>query len=583
MSAVEKLITDNLDIWSSAILKKASAGRGGSGAVNLYGISKLRGLIYDLAMRGLLVPQNIEDEPATSLLTSIEEQKRTLVGSKKKGPPSLKLPTAEQAPYGLPDNWVWSRLGDLSNNIHYGYTAPALPESSGTRLLRITDIQNDKVNWPTVPGCEISAEKSKKYLLENDDILIARTGGTIGKSYLVEGIKVSAVFASYLIRVTRISGMYSAYIKTFLGSGVYWRQLYENASGTGQPNVNATALKSLVVPVAPLAEQHRIVAKVDELMTFCDQLEQQQESSISAHETLVETLLAALTDAADKGEFNQAWERIADNFDTLFTTEHSVESLKVTVLQLAVVGKLTPQFATEEPASLLLESISEKREKLVREKKVKKKTLSPIDVVDAPTLPSGWSWTTLSHLGQFTGGKTPSKNNDSYWKGSIPWVTPKDMKVTAITGAIDGVTQAAIDDGLGLVQPGALLFVARSGILRRAFPVAIAKVECTVNQDLKVLTPFDATLSDYLLLMMKGNEEFIVQNLTKVGTTVESLRFEDFSRHSFMIPPIEEQRRILEKVEALSSVCEKLKVEIRQSQETKIQLANALVEVAIPS
>ena len=163
-------------------------------------------------------------------------------------------------------------MGDLSSDIHYGYTASAKHNSDGVRLLRITDIQDDKVDWSTVPACEITIQKAQNYLLENDDILIARTGGTIGKSYLVENIDLEAVFASYLIRVRRVNYMYSPFIKVYLGSHLYWRQLYDNASGTGQPNVNATALKGLVIPIPTLDEQHRIAAKVDELMALCDQL-----------------------------------------------------------------------------------------------------------------------------------------------------------------------------------------------------------------------------------------------------------------------------------------------------------------------
>ena len=97
-------------------------------------------------------------------------------------------------------------------------------------------------------------------------------GDGLHSSYLVENINVEAVFALYLIKVQRISTMYAPYIKTYLGSQVYWSQLYDNTSGTGQPNVNTTALKSLFIPIPPLAEQHRIVTKIDELMTLCDQL-----------------------------------------------------------------------------------------------------------------------------------------------------------------------------------------------------------------------------------------------------------------------------------------------------------------------
>lgn len=236
-------------------------------------IDTLKQTILQLAVMGKLVPQNPNDEPAAKLLARIAAEKAQLIkdGKIKKQKPLPEI-TEEEKPFELPEGWEWGRLGDLSSDIHYGYTASAKHNSDGVRLLRITDIQDDKVDWSSVPACEITTQKAQNYLLENDDILIARTGGTIGKSYLVENIDLEAVFASYLIRVRRVNYMYSPFIKVYLGSHLYWRQLYDNASGTGQPNVNATALKELVIPISTLDEQHRIVTKVDELMTICDQL-----------------------------------------------------------------------------------------------------------------------------------------------------------------------------------------------------------------------------------------------------------------------------------------------------------------------
>ena len=162
-------------------------------------------------------------------------------------------------------------------------------------MLRITDIQNNTVNWENVPGCEITPKQAGNYLLADGDILIARTGGTVGKSYLVQNISVKSVFASYLIRVQKLDALYERYIKVFLESKSYWSQLYEAAMGTGQPNVNGNALKNLVFPVPPLAEQHRIVAKVDELIDICDQLkvklQQSQETQVQLTDALVDRAL----------------------------------------------------------------------------------------------------------------------------------------------------------------------------------------------------------------------------------------------------------------------------------------------------
>ena len=167
------------------------------------------------------------------------------------------------------------KLGDISTEIHYGLTASANHRDARIKFLRITDIQNDSVNWTLVPGCDVELQKAQKYRLRNNDIVIARTGGTVGKSYLVESLSDTdfAVFASYLIRVAPSEKINHSYLKLTMGTSLYWKQLADNTSGTGQPNVNATSLKSFILPLPPLAEQKRIVAKVDELMKLCDQVE----------------------------------------------------------------------------------------------------------------------------------------------------------------------------------------------------------------------------------------------------------------------------------------------------------------------
>ena len=191
----------------------------------------------------------------------------------------------------LPKKWVWTKLGNLSAKIHYGFTASANELIDSVRLLRITDIQNDSVNWPEVPGCEIDDKQVDNYLLQDGDILIARTGGTIGKSYLVSGITVRSVFASYLIRVQRIDPMFPNYIKTFLGSQLYWKQLIDSSMGTGQPNVNGNALKNLVVSLPPLKEQKRIVSRVDELFALCDSLKERITESQKVANQMADSIL----------------------------------------------------------------------------------------------------------------------------------------------------------------------------------------------------------------------------------------------------------------------------------------------------
>lgn len=261
-------------------------------------VSTLRQSILQLAVMGRLVPQNPNDEPASALLKKIKMEREKLIKQGKiKKPKPLSPIKPNEVPYELPRAWEWVRLGALSSRIHYGYTAPGIAAKRGVRLLRITDIQNDRVNWDTVPTCRIEEGRIRDYGLCNGDVLIARTGGTIGKSYLVNGLAVRAVFASYLIRVVPSKGLYPAYLKHFLGSELYWRQLHGSSMGTGQPNVNGTALRFLLVPLPPIAEQKRIVDKANQLMALCDELEARLARSRSTAESLLATVVHRLSAA----------------------------------------------------------------------------------------------------------------------------------------------------------------------------------------------------------------------------------------------------------------------------------------------
>lgn len=190
------------------------------------GVKKLRELILQLAVMGKLAPQDPNDEPASKLLEKIKLEKERLIHDKKISQSekftSIKL---NKIPFNLPITWQWTYMEQITHVIHYGYTASANLNIKDIRLLRITDIQNNKVNWEHVPGCEINKSQLESYKLHNGDLLIARTGGTIGKSYLVENLSLCAVFASYLIRIIPSSLLFPKYLKIFLESKLYWQQV----------------------------------------------------------------------------------------------------------------------------------------------------------------------------------------------------------------------------------------------------------------------------------------------------------------------------------------------------------------------
>ena len=234
-------------------------------------IKQAKSKVLEMAVRGELVPQNPEDEPASVLLERIKKEQKS---SKSKGKTTAhNTHYEEELPFNIPENWVWCRLGEITKIIQYGVSKSAKSEGL-YRLLRITDIQYNKVIWENVPFTDIKEKDAENFILENGDFLFARTGATVGKSYLVEDLVEKSVFASYLIRISLLPNNNINYIKYFFNSEFYWQQISEKSIGIGQPNVNGTSLKKLFLPLPPLAEQHRIVEKIEHIFAVLEELEE---------------------------------------------------------------------------------------------------------------------------------------------------------------------------------------------------------------------------------------------------------------------------------------------------------------------
>ena len=315
---------------------------------------QLNNSILQMAVQGKLVPQDPNDEPASVLLARIRAEKEQLIKEgkiKKEKNPSIifrgadNLPyekvgknepvcIADEVPFEIPESWEWVRWGTLSESIQYGYNAPA-QENGRIKMVRISDIQDNSVMWETVPYCDIKEGEIDAYLLKPNDILFARTGGTVGKSYLVQEVPEEAIYAGYLIRTRYSNQLCPQYLKYFMESELYWSQLREGTIATAQPNCNGKTLGNMLVPIPPSHEQIRIVEKLNAVM---------------AHVIEYGTI-----DSRSK------------HLNNIFP-----ERLKKSILQEAIQGKLVPQDPNDEPAAVLLERIRAEKQKLIAEGKIKK-------------------------------------------------------------------------------------------------------------------------------------------------------------------------------------------------------------------
>ena len=228
--------------------------------------------ILQYAIQGKLVEQRAEEGTGEELYQQIQTEKQHLIAEKKikKEKPLAEI-SEDEIPFDIPESWKWVRWGNLSFSIQYGYNAPA-KQAGRIKMVRISDIQNGKVIWDSVPFCDIRDEDLSTYLLAENDILFARTGGTVGKSYIVKEIPEEAIYAGYLIR-TRYSDMLCPeYLYYFMQTHLYWIQLRNGTIATAQPNCNGQTLSKMILPLPPLAEQKRIVAKIEELLPLCERL-----------------------------------------------------------------------------------------------------------------------------------------------------------------------------------------------------------------------------------------------------------------------------------------------------------------------
>ncbi|HBD1514296.1 TPA: restriction endonuclease subunit S, partial [Escherichia coli] len=422
--SVEKLIVDHMETWTSALQTRSTAGRGSSGKIDLYGIKKLRELILELAVRGKLVPQDPNDEPASELLKRIAAEKAELVkqGKIKKQKPLPEI-SEEEKPFELPEGWEWARINDIASFTNgYAFKSSEF-QNSGVGIVKIGDI--DSSGFISTAGMSYVSEKKINVLPEEmrvnpGDMVIAMSGATTGK------LGFNKTKSTFLLnqRVGKIV-TYSVdkeFIYHYLST-----RIEENLSislGSAIPNISTAQINNIIIPIPPSDEQVKIIARVKLLISLCDQLEQQSLTSLDAHQQLVETLLGTLTDSQNAEELAENWARISEHFDTLFTTEASVDALKQTILQLAVMGKLVPQDPNDEPASELLKRIAQEKAQLVKEGKIKKqKPLPPISDEEKPfELPEGWEWCLFEDIIDIQSGITKGRNLSNRTLVKVPYL-----------------------------------------------------------------------------------------------------------------------------------------------------------------
>lgn len=520
---------------------------------------QLKNSILQWAIQGKLVPQDPNDEPASVLLERIRAEKARLVKEKKikkdknesiiyRGEDNSYyekfLATGEvkcidkEIPFEIPQGWEWERWGNISQSIQYGYNAPAL-EKGVIRMVRISDIQDNKVVWDTVPFCMIEEQDIETYLLEVNDILFARTGGTVGKSFLVEEVPLKSIYAGYLIRTRYSSLLCPHYMKAFMESQLYWEQLKNGTIATAQPNCNGKTLAKMLLPIPPVNEQKRIIEKLYSISFLVERYSKSQ-----------------------------------DALNLINTQIH--EQLRKSILQDAIQGRLVPQLESEGTAEELLEQIRQEKLRLVEEGKLKKSALTAsviykgddnkyfekIDKIEKDItdeipfeIPVEWNWCRLGCIASIKGGKRiPVGEKLTTENTGHVYIRVADMKQNSVTdNDIHYVSEAIFQKIKAYTISSDDLYITVAGTIGNVgeIPSAFNNANLTENAN-KIVFKFISKKFLMYCLLSDFVQSQIKSCTTKVGQPkLAIIRIENLL---IPLPPLKEQYRIVAKIEQLASI-----------------------------
>jgi type I restriction enzyme S subunit len=583
--SIEHLITEHLDIWTAADTeKKSGRGRGSANSGNVYGIKKLRELILELAVRGKLVSQDLNDEPASELLKRIKAEKAKLIaeGKIKKEKPLAPI-TEEEKPFELPVGWEWVRVNTIGHD--WGQKTP---DADFTYIeVSAIDSKIGIVSTPQLVEFENAPSRARK-IVKAGTVIYSTVRPYLLNIAVIEQEFIPEPIASTAFAIVHpFCSMPPRYFLFFFRSPIFVRYVESVQMGIAYPAINDGQFFSGLLPLPPLAEQHRIVVKVDELMALCDQLENQHNNAAEAHEKLVAHLLGTLTQSQNAEDFNANWHRIAEHFDTLFTTETSIDELKQTLLQLAVMGKLVPQDPNDEPASELLKRIQAEKAELIAEGKIKKeKPLASITEEEKPfDLPVGWEWVHLFKIADVISGnafKSEDFNNESGTRvikitntGVNELIETSDFLPESFRTKYENYIVNEGDLLLALTRP-----YISNGLKISKCPSSYNK--SLLNQRVAAIKINNHTNEEYVYQTLKSPYVLKTYQHRFGGSGLQpNLKISDVTELLIPLSPLAEQHRIVSKVDELMAICDQLKTRINEANELQRKIADVVVENTI--
>lgn len=554
-------------------------------------ISRLRELILMLAVQGKLVPQLPSDEPAGMLLRRIERAKEQLVaaGAIKRPKPQAHIPE-DGLPFPAPIGWQWVRLSTLLQKIGAGSTPLGGKEvyvTSGVKFLRSQNVWNDGLRLDGVAYINPATHaKMAGTVVVANDLLFNITGASIGRCAAVPDDFDEANVSQHVTIIRPILPALKAFLHTVLISPLVQQAVMDVQVGVSREGLSIAKLSSFLVPVPPLQEQARIVARVGELIRLCDALEARDRLGAEQHARLFDVLLGSLTDSGTPEELAANWQLVADHFDRLLDRPEAVDALERTILQLAVRGQLVPQLAADVPAHELSAEIQRLR------RSRRKITLPDSDAITEAgiELPNGWSWCSVDQVSAddetaITDGPFGANLKTEHYVESEGFRVIRLQNIGA--GVFRDEHRAYVDEGRynrllrhaafpgDIVVAGLVDDSIRCCIVPDGVGPAIVKADC---YRFAVHESVDA---QYVCLYLCSETAHRFASAHHHGLTLTRIGLGNFRSIPVPLPPASEQRRIVARVNELRRLCTELRQRLDRGRATQAAFADALIDRAL--
>tara|TARA_R110002049_G_scaffold13868_1_gene59805 strand:- start:6803 stop:8539 length:1737 start_codon:yes stop_codon:yes gene_type:complete len=540
---------------------------------------ELKGLILQLAIQGKLTANWREEnqgiESVSQLFKEIQKEKDQLIEAKKikkeKGFTKIKK---DEIPYSIPEKWNWYKLAELSS-INGGFAFKSSNYiDEGVRVIRISDFNENGFKNHKIVKHEYS-DALEAYVLEDKNILIAMTGGTVGKSLFVDKVPELMVVNQRVATIKIFKPIYEAYINCVIPTKLI-QDVIEEAKNSTNDNISMSNIKGFKIPLPPLEEQKEIVKVVETLFKEVEQLEQLTVERISLKEDFVTSALNQLT----TNNANQEWAFLQDHFKSFFNEITNIKKIRETVLQLAVQGKLTADWQANNPdtedAVILLKRIQEEKAQLIKEKKIKKeKALPKITKDEIPyELPEGWVWCRLGNILLYSdSGKSPNCVKRPVINEEWGVLTTTAVQQNRFVETANKVLPINYEiNPKQIVEVGDILITRAGPINRTGISCKVDKLNFNLilsDKTIRLKYIKDSLFPDFVVLTLNSESirNLLLDKMIGMASSQVNISQANIKGVCFPFPPLEEQKAIVEKVNALIGLCDRLEQDVQQSQE----------------